>query len=80
MSRFRFTSELPDDQLFQDVLTLNLLSVPQLDQFIGVLLNFLADKCVILLGLCWHLRGHSYPHCFDVALLLTSRDWGLLMS
>lgn len=55
MSRFRFTSELPDDQLFQDVLTLNLLSVPQLDQFIGVLLNFLADKCVTLLGLCWHL-------------------------
>lgn len=52
MSRFRFTSELPDDQLFQDVLTLNLLSVPQLDQFIGVLLNFLADKCVKLLGLC----------------------------
>lgn len=49
MSRFRFTSELPDDQLFQDVLTLNLLSVPQLDQFIGVLLNFLADKCVPVL-------------------------------
>jgi hypothetical protein len=45
MSRFRFTSELPDEQLFQDVLALNLLNAQQLEQFIGILLAFLSERC-----------------------------------
>lgn len=45
MSRFHFTAELPEEQLFQDILTLNLLNQTQLDQLVSILLAFIADKC-----------------------------------
>jgi hypothetical protein len=49
MSKFKFTSEMPDEHLFADIQTLNAFSDEQLSQLICMLLNYIIEKYVLAL-------------------------------